>query len=111
MIMYGIGILSLINNLKRSITRVTWYAENAGALVTFVRLETYFDSLTRQGPGRGYHPEPTKSLLIVLPEDLEADKVFGARHIFKMCTVPCYLGGYIFDDESTCDWFRYRTLS
>ena len=34
MIAYGIGILSLINNLKQDIPDVTqpWYADNAGAL-------------------------------------------------------------------------------
>ena len=52
MITYRIGILPLINNLKRVIPDVThtWYADDAGALVTFARIETYFNSLTRQGP-------------------------------------------------------------
>ena len=54
MIAYGIGILPLIKNLKRTIPDVTqlWYADNAGSLGTFARLETYFDSLERLGPGR-----------------------------------------------------------
>ena len=49
MIMYGIVILPFINNLKQEIPDVTqpWYADNAGYLGTFARLETYFDSLTR----------------------------------------------------------------
>ena len=42
----------------------------------FARLENYFDSLTRQGPGQGYHPDPIKSVLIVFLENLEAGKVF-----------------------------------
>ena len=29
----------------------------------FTILETYFDSLARQGPGRGYYPNQTKSVL------------------------------------------------
>ena len=74
MIAYGIIILPIINNLKREIPDVTqpWYADNAGALGTFARLETYFDLLKHQGPGRGYHPAPTKSVLIIRPENLEA---------------------------------------
>ena len=81
-IVYEIGILPLIKNIKREIPDVTqpWYADNAGALGTFARLETYFDSLTRQGPGRGYHSKPTKSILIVWPENIEAGKSFGKRH-------------------------------
>ena len=78
MIMYGIGIIPLINDIKREIPDVkqTWYAENAGALGTFARLKTYFDSLTCNGPRRGYHPELNKSVPIVRPENLEAGKVF-----------------------------------
>ena len=80
MIVYGIGILPLIKNLKREIPDVThpWYAEDAGALGTFARLETYFDSLTRQVLGPGYHSYPTKSVLIVRPDNLEAVKMFRA---------------------------------
>ena len=105
MIAYGIGILPLINNLKQEIPDVTqpWYADNAGALGTFTILETYFDSLTRQGPVQGYHPDPAKSVLIVRPENLEAGKVFVARHGFWVCTGAHYLGGYIGEDESKRD--------
>ena len=77
----------------------------------FTRLETYFDSLTRHVPGRGYHPESTKSVLIVHPENLEAEKLFGARHRFRVCTSARYLGGYIRDDESKRDWMIERTLT
>ena len=82
MMAYGIGILPLIKNLKRKIPDVTQpcYADNAVALGAFTRLDTSFDSLTRPGPVWGYHPEPTKSVLIVLPENLEAGKVFGTCH-------------------------------
>ena len=67
MIAYGIGILPLIKNFKLEIPDATqpWYTDYAGALGTFARLETYFDSLTYQGPGQGYHPKPSKSVLIV----------------------------------------------
>ena len=51
MISYGIRILPLIKNMKRLIPDVThpWYDDNTGALGTFARLDTYFDSLTCQG--------------------------------------------------------------
>ena len=86
MIEYRIGILTLIENLKRKIPNVTqpWYADNAGALGTLARLDTYFYFLTRQVPGRGYHPDPTKIALIALLENLEAEKVFGRCHIFRV---------------------------
>ena len=67
--------------------------------------------LTRLGPGRGYYPKPSKSVLAVRPENLKDGKVFGARHGFKVCTGTCNLGGYIGDDDSKCDWLRERTLT
>ena len=89
----------------------TWYADHAGDLDTFVRIETYFDLLTSEGQGLGYHHKPSKSVLIVCPENLEAGKVFGARHGFKVCRGAHYLGGNIRDDESKHDWLRERTLT
>ena len=111
-IVYGIRILPLIKNLKREIPDVTqtWYIDNSRTLGTFARLETYFDLLTHQGLGQGYQTDPTKSVLIVIPENLEAGKVFRARHGFRVCTGARYLGGYIGNDKSKLDWLRHRKL-
>ena len=86
MIAYGIKIIPLIKNLKQKIPDVTktWYADNVVSLGTFEILDTYFDLLTRHGPERGYLPNPTKSVLIVRPENIKAGKVFGARHEFRV---------------------------
>ena len=75
-IAYGIGILPLINNIKRELPDVTqpWYADNAGSLGTFDRLDNHFYSLSRPISGRGYHPKPTKIIIIVRPENYEAGK-------------------------------------
>ena len=45
------------------------------------------------------------------PENIEAGKLFRAHNGFKVCTVVRYLGGYIGDDDSKCDWLRERTLT
>ena len=113
MIVYGIGILPLINDPKREIPDVTHtrYADDDGSLGTFARLETYFDSITHQGLGRGYHRQQSKSVLIVRPENLEAVKLFGRRHRFKVLTGARYLGDYIGENESKRDWLRERTLT
>ena len=111
MIAYRIGILPVIKNLKRSVPDVPqpWYADDA-ILDIFAIFETYFYLHTLQGPGRGYHSEPTKSVLIVRLENIEAGKVSGARHGFRVCTGARYIGGYIGDDESKCNWLIERTL-
>ena len=113
MIAHRIGILPLINNLKQEIPDTTqpWYADDSRVLGTFAKLETYFDSMKKQGPGREYHPNLTKSVLIIRPDNLEAGKVFGARHGFRVCTGAHYLGGYIGDDKFKRDWLIERTLT
>ena len=67
MIAFMIVILPLINNIKWEIPDVTqtWYADYARALGTSARLKTYFDFITCQVPGRGYHPTPSKIVLII----------------------------------------------
>ena len=113
MVAYGIGILPLINNIKKEIPDITqpWYADDDRDLGTFKRLETYFDLLTRQGPGWGYHPYPTKNTLIVRPDNLEVGMLFGSHNGFRVCMGARYLGGYIGDDKSKRDWLRERMLT
>ena len=86
MVAYSIGTLLMIKRLKLTHPDIThpWYADNAGASGTFARLKIYFDLLTRQGPGRGYHPEPSKIILIIRPENIEAGKLFGISHGFNV---------------------------
>ena len=45
------------------------------------------------------------------PESLEAGKVFGQLHGFKVCTGGRYLGGYIGDDDSKQDWLKECMLT
>ena len=76
MIAYEIGILPHINNFKQDVPDVPQpqYAVDAGALGTFARIDTYFNLLTYQGPGRGDYPKPPNSVLIVHPDNIEAGK-------------------------------------
>ena len=113
MIAYGIGILPLIKNLKQEIPDITqpWYADDNGALDKLARLETYFDSLTHHSPGQGYHPEPSKSVLILHPQNLEAGKVFVERYGSRVCMGAHYLGGYIGGNNSKRNWLTDRTLT
>ena len=73
MVSYRIEIIPMIKILKYTHPDVaqTWYAENAGALGTSDNLERYFNSLKRNGPDRGYYPDPTKIILVVHPKILK----------------------------------------
>ena len=82
MIAYIICILPLILNLKKELPGVTHprHDDYVGASGTFARIDTYFNLLTRQVPGHRYYPKPSKIVLIVHPENIEAGKLFGMRH-------------------------------
>ena len=102
MIAYGIGTPpSLIRNLKKELPEAThpWYAYTAGALGKLARIEDYFHHLKQHSPGRGYCPEPLKSVLTAHPENLEAGKQFSLIHGFKVCTSARYPVGYIGDNN------------
>ena len=43
------------------------------------------------------------------PENLKAGKRFGASSRFKVCTGARYLGGYIGNEKSKCEWLKDRT--
>ena len=71
MIAYGIGVLPLIRELRDAHPRVTqpWYADDAGAGGTFQQVQAHFIDLQERGPSRGYYPKPTKSILVMTPEN------------------------------------------
>ena len=92
MVAYGIGILLLIKYLKSAFTDVTqpWYAGDASALGTTTRVGSYFNSLKKLELGRGYHPELSKSVLIVHPENFET--VNSLAHVMGlMCAWACVI--------------------
>ena len=98
---YGIVILSLIKHLRAEFRDATqpFYADNSSALGTFANTKLYFNSVILLGLGHRYYPEPSKSVLILHPNNTESGKRFGLRHGFKFCTGVHYLGGFIGDDE------------
>ena len=66
MFMYAVGTLPLIRSLHDP-GRWTqlWYADDASAGGTLSELRNWFDLLCSRGPSFGYHPEPTKSFVVV----------------------------------------------
>ena len=95
----GIGVLTLIKRLKLVYPDVTqpWYTNNPGTLGTFDNVESYFNSLKLNGLVGGYYPYPTKRIMIMNPNNIEAGGLFGQCSGFKVCMGAHYLGGYIRD--------------
>ena len=67
--------------------------------------------LTHQGLGCRYHLKPSKSVMIMHPENLEAGKVSGKFHWFKVYMNRSYLRVYIRDNKSKIDWMREQKLT
>ena len=76
MIVYGIGVLPLIRELREAYPRVTqtWYGDDVGEGGTFTDVQAYFQDLQARGPAWGYYPEPTKSILVVTPGNVARAK-------------------------------------
>ena len=102
MILYGIGMLPLTKLLKKEIPDCIqpWYADDAGAGGSFEAIEDFFNLLVEEGPARGYFPEPTKSILVVKPQLVEAAKLRFEPLGFKISTGDRYLGGFLGDSTS-----------
>ena len=86
MIAYSIGVLLLIKLPKEEFTDLTqtWYADDASALGTFTNIKLYFNSLKRFVPSHEYYPEPSKSVMIVHPDNIKVRKQFVLSHVFKV---------------------------
>jgi hypothetical protein len=108
---YGILLLPLIRQLKREIPEVSqpWYADDAGAGGNFDSLRRYFERLQEIGPSRGYFPEPSKSILVVLEHNREKAESSFHDLGFKVCNGSRYLGGYIGDSAAQQTWIEKKT--
>ena len=111
MVAYRIGIIPLIKCLKLTYPDVTepCYNDAYGALGTLDNLERYFKSLKHDDPSRGYYTEPTKSILVVYPQNHKVGELFCQSHGIKVCTGARYLGCYIRDGVSKGYWLQKRT--
>ena len=71
MAMNAIGILPLIQRLSSESTKQTWYADDAAACGDLTHLRSWWDQLVDFGPTYGYHPNASKTWLIVKEEKFE----------------------------------------
>ena len=87
MVVYGLRVLLIIKNLKIEHHDVMqpWYSDNLGSIGTFGSIEGCFNSLTQVFPYCGCYPKPTKSVLIVHPDNIEGwfflARVTGLRSV------------------------------
>ena len=113
MVAYGIWVPLLIKQLNETHPDITQpcYNDDTGALGTYNNIELYFYLLKHSGPGHGYYPKPSKSVLIVHPDNFEMVKQFVLHHKFKVCTGTCDIGYFIRNNKYTPDWMHDHTAT
>ena len=98
MAIYAVAISPLVKNLAQVCPNFTqlWYADDDSAADWLQPLRTYWDELKAVGPGYGYHPNPSKTVLVVKADVLDrARDIFGGTGIRVTCSGFRYLGGGI----------------
>ena len=81
-----------------------WYADDLGVGGKFKHILAHLWGLQARGPPRGYYPEPTKSILVVAPQNVgQAEEFFWGMGI-QVVMVHQYLGGFIGDREAENRW-------
>ena len=85
MIIYGVGMLPLTRSLKRQCKDCIqpWYADDAATGGKFTAIMSNYDLLCREGPGRGYFPEPTSLSWLLNPrvwiEQKSSSNTWGSK--------------------------------
>ena len=64
---YSLGVTPLVKALAPHCLQI-WNADDWGATGNLESIKTWWNALCSQGPTLGYHPEPTKSWLVVKPD-------------------------------------------
>jgi hypothetical protein len=100
MVAFGLELMPLIRRLKEELPTVhqLWYADDAAAGSSFSKIREFMNFLQKHGPSYGYFLEPSKSILIVTPENKAAAESTFADKGFTIVTGHRYLGGFIGDN-------------
>ena len=107
---YGLGILPLIRKLRMAYPRVTqpWYADYVGVGGTFGGVRCHLDDLMVIGPLRGYFLDPTKSILVVSPQNVPQTEAFLRGYGLHIATGVHYLGVFVGAKAAQDCWFGYK---
>ena len=96
MAMYVLAIRPLIDKLRDTQPNAEqiWFADNATAAGKSVTLQQWWQLVTTTGPEFGYHPNASKTHVVVKPEFVNE-----AKRIFENTNVKNF---YIWPETSGC---------
>ena len=70
----------------------------------FTDVQAHFQYLQAWGPARGYYPEPTKSILVVTPGNVDRSEEHFRGLGIRVVTGHQYLGGFLGDVLAEKEW-------
>ena len=117
MAMYALAVKPLISNLRSDVPNVkqVWYADDASGASSIEDLRKFWDSLNQHGDNYGYHPNSTKTHLVVKPDhEAKARALFadtgvnittdGKRHLGAAIGSKAFTTQYVSEKvNSWCD--------
>lgn len=115
MVMYAIAVIPLLHRLSEHQAKQVWYADDATAGGQLSPLRDWWDDLRKIGPEYGYHPNASKTWLIVKEGKMEAaSAVFketginitseGRRHLGAALGTRSFAEVYV--KEKVTDWVK-----
>ena len=113
MAIYALGVTPMLNILLIGIgndhNRMVAFADDITAAGSLDALKKWWDHLLKIGPSYGYYPQPTKSWLIVKPDQLEqAREKFAGTEINITSDGERHLGAVIGTDENKRQYINQK---
>lgn len=102
MAMYALAVRPLIDRLQSSTRTVkqAWYADDATGIGSCSELRIWWNNLLEHGKGFGYHPNASKTYLVVKDNQLEkAKKAFAGTNVNITTEGKRHLGAVIGSSE------------
>ena len=105
MAFYALGLQPLTRDLSSKTDtkscRQMWYADDATAIGKLRGMKDWWDTLCEMGPGYGYYPKPSKTVLIIKSPQLKkaAQDTFQGTGIKISCDGERHLGAVLETDN------------
>ena len=96
MMLYAVAVLPLIRSLRApGKWTQNWYADDSSCVADLRSLRAWYEELSHRGPDYGYHPEPSQTVLVVSPSDVQQASALFSDLGIKIVSGGRFLGGFI----------------
>ena len=96
MMLYAVAVLPLIRSLRASGKWTqNWYADDSSCIADLGSLRAWYEELSCRGLNYGYHPESSKTALVVGPSDVQQASALFSDLGIRVVSGGSFLGGFI----------------